>query len=214
MSKHRTFHPLLCYVIAAVLLAACQAQSGEVTVPTVMLPTTAPTTTATVASTIAATADSALRTYTDPEGWWSIQYPADILQVEDLGQGTIVFISKDRKTVVAVDSYDAEGHAYGNTGEDLRNRARDTLARIYGKPVNETGITGPHTGGWETRITFSTEKGSTGEALYQQPGRDQRDFQVYGILYGYRADAEATQLALVQHIRNSFRITAEPPSGG
>ena len=156
----------------------------------------------------------ALATYSDPAGRWSIQYPADILHVEDLGQGTTVFISRDRKTVVAVDSYDAAGNAYGNTGEDLRNRARDTLARIYGRPVNETDIVGSRTGGWETGITFTTNKGSTGEAVYQQPGRDARDFQVYGVLYGYKADAEASQLALVQQMRASFQITVARPSGG
>jgi hypothetical protein len=156
----------------------------------------------------------ALVIYSDPAGRWSIQYPADILRVEDLGQGTIIFISRDRKTVVAVDSYDAAGNAYGNTGEELRNRARDTLARIYGRPVNETDILSSPTGDWETGITFTTDKGSTGEAVYQQPGRDARDFQVYGVLYGYKAGAEASQPALVQQMRASFQITAARPSDG
>jgi hypothetical protein len=127
-----------------------------------------------------------LSTYTSPDGAWSIQYPSGLLHPENLGDGTIIFISDDRSTFAAVDSYIYPGSAFGNTGEELRNRARDTLARIYGRPVNETGIIQQPGGRWQTGVSFSTERGSQGAAFYEQRGWPGNN-RVNGFLYGYKA---------------------------
>ncbi len=146
-----------------------------------------------------------LTIYTHPEDLWSIAYPASLFQVEDLGEGVIVFISADRGTVAAIDTYLAEGNAYGNTGEDLRNRARDTLERIYSQPPNESDIIMEPERPWETGVLFTTYGGSKGEAVYEQRQRDRGDLRVHGFLYGYKADAEATMLPLLQAMRRSFQ---------
>lgn len=146
-----------------------------------------------------------LTNYTHPDGLWSIAYPAGLFQVEDLGEGVIVFVSADRGTVAAIDTYLAEGNAYGNTGEDLRNRARDTLERIYSRPPNESDIIMEPERPWETGVLFTTYGGSKGEAVYEQRRRDHGDLRVHGFLYGYKADAETTMLPLLQAMRRSFR---------
>lgn len=147
------------------------------------------------------------------EGIWTVQYPADLLKIEELDQDITLFISADRATVAAVDTYIAEGNEYGNTGENLRNRAQDTLAQIYGRPVNLTDFLPDPEGNWVTGITFTTDSGSKGEAVYMQPGFRQGDRRVYGFIYGYKAANEGTILPLLQAIRTSFQASAQsgPP---
>ena len=152
--------------------------------------------------------DVGVITYRHPSAQWSVEYPSDLLHPEDLGNGVTVFISQDRGIVAAVDSYVAEGDAYGNTGEDLRNRARGTLARIYGRPVDEENIVTAPGGRWATGITFTTERGSKGEALYEQRGRAQGSYRVNGFLFGYKADVEESILPRFMAMRFTFRSEA------
>ncbi len=153
-----------------------------------------------------------LTTYTSRDGAWSVQYPANLLHPEDLGGGTIVFISQDRSAGVAVDSYLDQGNAYGNTGEGLRNRARDTLARIYGRRVTETGVLDQPGGRWEVGLGFRSDGGSLGEAVYEQRGRQQGIYRVNGVLYGYKGGSNnaASTLAALRAVRDSFRPASDP----
>ncbi len=133
-----------------------------------------------------------------------MDYPATLLYVEQLSHNVTIFISQDRSTFAAVDTYLAEGNAYGNTGEDLRNRARDTLRLIYGVDVNGSDQLLYGDSGWETGFTFTTDKGSAGEALYEQRGFEQGDNQVFGFLFGHKiAVAEEMQPVLLA-MRASF----------
>ncbi len=150
--------------------------------------------------------------FSAPGGRWRIRYPGDRLTQESLGNDLTIFISADRGTFAAVDSFMAEGDAYGNTGENLRNRARDTLERIYGRPVIEEDIIAFPPKPWATGISFMTERGSKGVALYRQPGRGQGDYQVYGFLYGYKAANEADALPMLQAIMASLEMNGERTS--
>lgn len=138
--------------------------------------------------------------FSAPDGRWRIRYLGDRLAQESLGDDLTIFISADRGTFAAVDCFVAEGDAFGNTGENLRNRARDTLERIYGRPVIEEDIIASPPEPWATGVSFRTERGSKGVALYRQPGRGQGDYQVYGFLYGYKAVNEADVLPMLQAI--------------
>jgi hypothetical protein len=158
----------------------------------------------------AAPSEGAILTYTHPSGLWSVTYPANLLQVEELNADTTIFISEDRHTFAAVDSYTAAGNAYGNTGEGLRNRARVTLARIYGKAVQQQAVLTSPGAPWEQGITFTTAKGSKGTAVYEQRGRDRGDFRVNGFLYGYKASAQKTMLPILQSLRASFTMNVTP----
>jgi hypothetical protein len=158
-----------------------------------------------ISPTPTAPATSALTEYREPAGLWALQSPTDLLKTEELNQDITLFISADRSTVAAVDTYIAEGNEYGNTGENLRNRAQDMLALIYGKPVSLTDILSGPEGDWATGITFTTDGGSKGEAVYMQPGFRQGNRRVYGFIYGYKAANEATILPLLQAMRTSFQ---------
>jgi hypothetical protein len=148
-----------------------------------------------------------LADYTHPTQGWRVRYPADLLHVETLGPDLTVFISQDRGTVAAVDSYRAAGDEYGNTGEELRNRARDTLARLYGRPVDERDILAQPPAPWATGIAFTTALGSRGEAVYRQPGRRGGDFRVQGFLLGYKAANEAAMRPALEAMRASFTLS-------
>ncbi len=147
-----------------------------------------------------------LTTYTDPNGGWSVQYPADLLQIEHPSETLTVFISKNRHTVAAVDAFLASGNMHGNTGEDLRNQARDTLEKVYGKPVDETDIVQVPQRPWKTGTTFRTDKGSKGEALYMQPGLNRGNLHVYGFIYGHKAVDEAEMRPILEAMRASFAL--------
>jgi hypothetical protein len=154
-----------------------------------------------------------LATYTHPDGLWRIQYPAEVLHVEKLNENVTIFISKDRHTVAAVDTFEAPGNAYGNSGEGLRNRARDVLAQIYGAPVKQTGGYSEPPAPWETGIAFKTTKGSMGVAVYEQRGRDSGDTWVHGFLYGYKTVNRGAMLPVMKAMRASFEIGPFAPQG-
>ncbi len=182
-------------------------------VPTTVAIQTAPATTP-GASTVAPVAPagaaaSQVETYTHPGGAWSVQYAPALLQIGDLGDGVTIFVSNDRSTFAAVDTYAAGGDEVGNTGEGLRNRARDIPQRIYGKPIAETGVIEAPAQPWEVGITFATDGGSKGEAVYEQRGRTASTFRVSGFLYGYQAANESVILPLLQAMRASF-VAAAP----
>lgn len=149
--------------------------------------------------------------FSAPDGRWRIRYPGDRLGQESLGNDLTIFISADRGMFAAVDSFVAEGDAFGNTGENLRNRARDTLERIYGRPVIEEDIIASPPEPWATGISFTTERGSRGVALYRQPGRGQGDYQVYGFLYGYKTASEADALPMLQAIQATLEMEEATP---
>lgn len=143
------------------------------------------------------------KTYTTKDGAWSISYPADQLKIEQK-QGVTIFIGKDRRTVLAVDSFVAKGDLYGNTGENLRNRAQDALEIVYDKDVQIDQVLNVAQRTWETGLTYSTDKGSTGAAYYHQRGRSTGDYWVLGVIYGYDATNEAAALPLLVRMRDSF----------
>jgi hypothetical protein len=155
---------------------------------------------------------SSLTTYTSKDGTWTVQYPADVLRPEDLGGGTIIFISRDRSVFAAVDSYLDQGNAYGNTGEGLRNRARDTIDRIYGRSPSETNVVQRPGGRWEVGLGFRTDKGSIGEAVYEQRGRQQGIYRVNGILFGYKSTASNADsiVTSLRTLRDSFTPASNP----
>jgi hypothetical protein len=169
-----------------------------------------------VAAGIPATAGAApapkLATYTHPDGLWSVQYPSDLLHPEQLTPEVVIFISKDRHTVAAVDTLLANADAYGGTsdGSVLIGRAQATLRQIYGKSVKNSGTIKAPGAPWEIGMTFSTAKGSRGAAVYEQRGRKQGDYAIHGFLYGYKDYAAKKMLPVLEAIRASFKAQAAP----
>lgn len=168
-----------------------------------------------IASGAPATADAAaskLTTYTHPSGLWSVQYPADLLHMEQLSQDVVIFISKDRHTVAAVDTFMANVDAYGGgtDGGVLVGRAQATLEQIYGKSVKNTGNIKSPGAPWEIGMTFATAKGSQGAAVYEQRGRGQADFRINGFLYGYKSYDAKKVLPVLQAIRASYKANPAP----
>lgn len=145
-----------------------------------------------------------LTTYTAKDGTWSINYPADTLTVEEK-KGVVIFIGKGRRTFMAVDSFQAKGNLYGNTGENLRNRAQDVLKIVYDKKVHVDEVLDHIGTPWETGLTYSTDLKSKGYAYYQQRGRGAGDYRVFGLVYGYRASNEDNALPLLATMRDSFK---------
>ncbi|MBI4322580.1 MAG: hypothetical protein HY675_29160 [Chloroflexi bacterium] len=152
-----------------------------------------------------------LTTYVDEQAEWSISYPADTLQMERLSEDVTIFISADRTTFFAVDTYLEVASRYGNTGENLRNRARDTLDLIYGNYALMVDVMEGGAGPWTTRVAFTTERGSKGQALYKQPPVVQPSFRVFGVIFGYKAYTEASVLPMLAAIRDSFAEGTSPP---
>jgi hypothetical protein len=154
-----------------------------------------------------AAAPGELATYHSPDGAWSVSYPAQLLHPEDLGGGLVIFITRDRKAFAAIDSFLDDRYLYGNTGEDLRNRARDTLERIYGQPVRDEAVIGEWPAGtrWQAGISFTSAGGANGAALYEQRDRPRAN----GFLYAYPPDVQflAPQLLAVG---DSFAVHAGP----
>ena len=145
-----------------------------------------------------------LTRHIDRQQGWQVDYPADQLRPEKLSNGITLFISPDRRTVAAIDSYPGEAGAQGNTGEGLRNRARDTTQLIYSSQVQETGIlAAPRP--WETGLTFTTGGGSRGEAVYGRRDRSGGPSRIDGIIIGWLATAEAAQRPMLLALRDSFR---------
>lgn len=147
-----------------------------------------------------------LATYTAPGGEWSVQYPADLLHAEQLSPDVTIFISKDRHTVAAIDAYTLAGSIKPSA---LNARGMATLRTIY-KDVKNTGAIGMPGARWETGFGFATAKGSLGAARYHQNGRVDRDYRVFGFVYGYKAADEKAMLPILQAIGESLKI--EPPA--
>jgi hypothetical protein len=153
-----------------------------------------------------------LTTYTHPNGFWSVQYPSDLLKPEQLNPEVVIFISKDRHTFAAVDTLltNADAYGVGDGGSVLAGRAQATLRQIYGKSVqNVAAITSPGAP-WEVGITFRTAKGSRGAAVYEQRGRAKGDYRINGFLYGYKANSAKLMLPALQAIRASFKAQPAP----
>ncbi|HEU5099783.1 MAG TPA: hypothetical protein VFU22_12220 [Roseiflexaceae bacterium] len=156
---------------------------------------------------------SKLAIYTHPKGLWSVQYPSDLLHPEQLGPEVVIFISKDRHTVAAVDTLQASADAYGGgDGSVLLGRAQATLRQIYGKSVSNAGILTALSAPWEIGMAFSTAKGSRGEAAYEQAGRASGDYAIHGFLYGYKAGNAKKVVPLLQAMRASFKAQPAPAS--
>jgi hypothetical protein len=171
-----------------------------------------------IAASIPATAGAApaskLATYTHPDGLWSVQYPSDLLHPEQLTPEVVIFISKDRHTVAAVDTLQANADAYGggSDGSVLAGRAQATLRQIYGAAAKQIAAIKAPGAPWEIGITYSTSKGSRGAAVYEQRGRKQGDYAIHGFLYGYKAYDAKKMLPVLQAIRASFKAQAAPAS--
>jgi hypothetical protein len=153
---------------------------------------------------------SKLVTYTAPNGEWSVQYPSDLLHVEKLNNDVTIFISKDRRTVAAIDTYDAR---VSLTGKLLLRRGQITLQNIYGKPVASSGVLDQPGARWQTGFGFTTSKGSKGAALYHQNGRSQGDYRIFGFAYGYKSVDEAAMLPVLQRVEESLKIFPAAKSG-
>lgn len=155
---------------------------------------------------------SKLATYTHPDGLWSVQYPSDLLHPEQLNPEVVIFISKDRHTVAAVDTLLASADAYGGGDEGgvLLSRAQATLQQIYGKSVKSAGTLAGLAAPWEVGMAFSTARGSRGEAVYEQAGRASGDYAIHGFLYGYKASSAKKIVPLLQAMRASFKAQPAP----
>lgn len=151
-----------------------------------------------------------LKTYTAPSGEWSVQYPADLLHVEQLTPEITIFISKDRHTVAAIDTFDAGADT---PADALAKRGQAALRQIYSKSVKNTGAIAMPGARWETGFTFTTDKGSKGAALYHQNGRVDQDYRVFGFVYGYKAASEKTMRPILEAIGESLWIGPPAPKG-
>src|SRR5512132_596736 len=99
-----------------------------------------------------------LATYTHPDGLWSVQYPSDLLHPEQLNPEVVIFISKDRHTVAAVDTLLANADAYGggSDGSVLIGRAQAALRQIYGAAPKSTAALKAPGAPWELGIVYTT----------------------------------------------------------
>ncbi|HEU5089278.1 MAG TPA: hypothetical protein VFT99_17605 [Roseiflexaceae bacterium] len=145
--------------------------------------------------------------YTSADGAWSVTYPAALLHPEDLGDGLVIFLTEDRKSFAAIHSFDDQRNMYGNTGEELRNSARDALLRIYGQPHHDEEIVWSWGQGarWQTGFTFRSPNGAQGAAMYEQRDRP----RVNGFLYA-APPGDAELAARLQAVGRSFRVNGQP----
>ncbi len=144
-----------------------------------------------------------LAIYTHPAGLWSIAYPPNLVHIEERPNGLVVFTSREGDVFLAVDSYQSPASAFGNTGENLRNRARDVWPQLVGGEFSQVDFR-EGVGPWDSGVVFSTTHGMRGQAFYQQPEQPTDPFPVYGVLYGYLAAREAAVLPLLESMRDSF----------
>lgn len=142
--------------------------------------------------------------YINPDQLWSLRYPANRLASTIQNDGSIRFRDPSGAILATVDTYVAKGNEYGNTGEGLRNRARDEAERILGKPVKTTNVLSLDGPAWETGIAFTTDDGMVGEAAYGQRGRQENDFRVYGLLQAYKAGTDRVVVQQLKTMRDSF----------
>ena len=147
-----------------------------------------------------------LATYRSPDGAWSVQYPEALLHPEELGDGTVLFISRDRRVFAAIDSFVAMRDMYGATGEDLRARARDRLARIYRQPLKDETIMTQPDERWQAGIHFTSASGATGAALYEQRGYAAGNHRVNGFLYAYPSTVQFLSSQILA-VGQSFKVS-------
>lgn len=157
---------------------------------------------------VGAAAPAKLATYTAPSGEWSVRYRADLLHVEQLNEDVTIFISKDRHSVAAIDTYDAKANV---SGDALLGRGQAALRQIYGKSVKNAGALEFAGARWETGFNFTTNKGSKGQALYMQNGRVDGDYRVFGFVYGYKAASEKTISPILASVGESLKIMPAKP---
>ena len=150
---------------------------------------------------------ASLAEYTSADGAWSVTYPVALLHPEDLGDGLVIFLTGDRKSFAAIHSFDDQRNMYGNTGEELRNSARDALLRIYGQPHRDEEIVWSWGQGarWQTGFTFTSPNGAQGAAMYEQRDRP----RVNGFLYAAPPD-DGDLAARLQAVGQSFRLNGQP----
>jgi hypothetical protein len=146
--------------------------------------------------------------YRDEAGQWSIWYSPAWLTPEQLTTEIVVFRTEDRLTFLAVDGYQEVARNYGNMGENLRNRSRDTLELIFGEPVTMTDIFDRPSPPWRTGISFTVGPvdGWEGEAVYTQPSQVMPVFRAYGVLWAYPKYQYSSAYPQLQSIRDSFAI--------
>lgn len=133
---------------------------------------------------------------------YAVLFDPKLVEVEDRGD-VVVFWGSDREAFFAVDSFVASGDLFGNTGEDLRNRARDIIDDLAGEAIvlPASGQLGPE---WDTGVEWAIGQDWTGRALYHQRGRAQRDYRVLGIVWGERRSASSVERAAIDAVRQSF----------
>ncbi len=147
----------------------------------------------------------------NPDLLWSIRYPANQFSVETQSDGTVLLRTSDKTVFAAVASYAATGNEFGSSGEGLRSRARDALERILGKPLKSSSVIQGRTSLLETGISYSTDDGFTGEAFYGQTGRAQKNFRVYGFLFGYKSGTDPRLVTTLKSMRDSLiAVTVSP----
>lgn len=156
------------------------------------------------------------RLHIHPEQLWAIEVPAAWQPGEPRDERLTVFSGPEAGVMLVVDSYLGTAGEYGNTGEGLRNRARDVVAQLYGPDLPCDNIE-PEDYRWETGVIFE-DSDVKGEALYAQPGRDWGDYRVYGVILAYPPDAEATARPLLEAVRDTFKgataLELQVPAGG
>jgi hypothetical protein len=152
-----------------------------------------------------------LSSYRHPEGFWTLRYPADLLHVEVLSAGQVRFASPDGNALLLIDTYLSPPGSYGNSGENLRNRAREMLPLLLmqGDVLQSENSEGR--GPWDTGVSFVASEGLRGEAFYQQPPLvEGRPFRAYGVLLAAAPDSPL--LPALEAMRDSLRTidTAAP----
>jgi hypothetical protein len=140
---------------------------------------------ATAQHTLAPAQAAEMKTYTDPAGRWQVRYPVGVLAPEVLGNGTTIFISRDRSTFFAIDSI---------AGDDasptaLQARAIVALTRIYAtRPATITALA-QLDAPWQAGVSFATKKGSQGIAVYLVDAGGDEGW-TYGVLLGSKKTSD------------------------
>ncbi|HEU5088668.1 MAG TPA: hypothetical protein VFT99_14530 [Roseiflexaceae bacterium] len=156
---------------------------------------------------------AAAQTYVDPAGRWQISYPAGVLSPEVLGNGSTIFISRDRSTFIAIDSIPGDDAS----DEALHGRAMRALTRIYGKQPQTITALEQLDAPWQAGVSFATKKGSEGVALYFVDASDDQGW-TYGVLLGSKKTSSRELKEAVLQTLATLQIMAPqsdaPPSGG
>ena len=153
------------------------------------------------------------QTYVDPAGRWQISYPAGILSPEVLGNGSTIFISKDRSTFIAIDSIAGDDAS----DQALHGRAVRALTRIYAKQPQTITALEQLDAPWQAGVSFETKKGSEGVALYFVDASGEQGW-TYGVVLGSKKTSSRELKEAVLQTLATLQITAPesdaPSSGG